>query len=90
MYIYIKKHYYILEGHNKVHYSCFPLSTYKAVLYKRSTVNPTFMKVTVFDPFLKSLQRWIIFQSIAVLALWSDYPHTFGGMTGELDLTVSS
>lgn len=40
MYIYIKKHYYILEGPNKVHYYCFPLATYKAVLYKRSTVNP--------------------------------------------------
>lgn len=53
MYIYIKKHYYILEGPNKVHYYCFPLATYKAVLYKRSTVNPPFMKVTVFDPFLK-------------------------------------
>lgn len=53
MYIYIKKHYYILEGPNKVHYYCFPLATYKAVLYKRSTVNPPFMKVTVFDPFFK-------------------------------------
>lgn len=61
MYIYIKKHYYILEGHNKVHYYCFPLATYKADLYKRSTVNPTFMKVTVFDLLLKSLQRCIIF-----------------------------
>lgn len=57
MYIYIKKHYYILEGPNKVHYYCFPLATYKAVLYKRSTVNPPppFMKVTVFDPFFKKL-----------------------------------
>lgn len=71
MYIYIKKHYYILEGPNKVHYYCFPLATYKAVLYKRSTVNPPLplWRLQCLILFLKSLQRWIIFQSTAVLAL---------------------
>lgn len=56
MYIYIKKHYYILEGPNKVHYYCFPLATYKAVLYKRSTVNPPLYEgYSVWSFFLKSL-----------------------------------
>lgn len=69
MYIYIKKHYYILEGPNKVHYYCFPLATYKAVLYKRSTVTPPLWRLQCLILFLKSLQRWIIFQSTAVFAL---------------------